>query len=179
MYTLIHSYNKNINFFSKTGKMLLRSTPTFAFSSLRFKTCPYLRYGAQVWYRNCAALAALQFFSCPVLHAFLWKAKRARCFHILLFSKTGNVLFSQAASRQVSSALGSLTSVFEMGTGGSSPPLSPDPTLVSSPYCCVAAPSIRCSHTQVCSAPFSFARLALRIRSCAYLYFLPFKSEQR
>lgn len=42
------------------------------------------------------------------------------------FNKTGNVLFSQAASRQVSSALGSLTSVFEMGTGGSSPPLSPD-----------------------------------------------------
>ena len=41
-------------------------------------------------------------------------------------TKTGNVLFSQAASRQVSSALGSLTSVFEMGTGGSSPPLSPD-----------------------------------------------------
>ena len=84
--------------FSKTGNVLLRSTPTFAFSSLR----------------------------CPVLHAFLWKAKRARCSHILLFSKTGNVLFSQAASRQVSSALGSLTSVFEMGTGGSSPPLSPD-----------------------------------------------------
>ena len=43
-----------------------------------------------------------------------------------LFSKTGNVLFSRAASRQVSSALESLTSVFEMGTGGTSPPLSPD-----------------------------------------------------
>ena len=121
----------------------------------------------------------MQFFSCPVLHAFLWKAKRARCFHILLFSKTGNVLFSQAASRQVSSALGSLTSVFEMGTGGSSPPLSPDPTLVSSPYCCVAAPSIRCSHTQVCSAPFSFARLALRIRSYAYLYIFYLLNQNR
>ena len=131
--------------------MLLHSTPTFAFSSLR----------------------------CPVLHAFRWKAKRARCSHILLFSKTGNVLFSQAASRQVSSALGSLTSVFEMGTGGSSPPLSPDPTLVSSPYCCVAAPSIRCSHTQVCSAPFSFARLALRIRSCAYLYIFYLLNQNR
>ena len=40
--------------------------------------------------------------------------------------KTGNVLLSQAVSRQVSSALGSLTSVFEMGTGVSSPLLSPD-----------------------------------------------------
>ena len=30
MYTLIHSYNKNINFFSKTGNVLLRSTPTSA-----------------------------------------------------------------------------------------------------------------------------------------------------
>ena len=45
---------------------------------------------------------------------------------ICFFSKTGNVLFSQAVARQVSSALESLTSVFEMGTGGSSPPLSPD-----------------------------------------------------
>ena len=44
---------------------------------------------------------------------------------------TGNVLFSQAASHQVSSALESLTSVFEMGTGGSSPPLSPDLFLYS------------------------------------------------
>ena len=40
--------------------------------------------------------------------------------------KTGNVLLSQAASRQVSSALRSLTSVFEMGTGVSSLLLSPD-----------------------------------------------------
>lgn len=40
--------------------------------------------------------------------------------------ETGGVLLSQAVSHQVSSALGSLTSVFEMGTGGSSPPLSPD-----------------------------------------------------
>ena len=27
------------------------------------KPCPYLRYGAQASYRNCAALAAMQFFS--------------------------------------------------------------------------------------------------------------------
>ena len=36
-------------------------------------------------------------------------------------NKTGNVLLSQAASHQVSSALRSLTTVFEMGTGVSSP----------------------------------------------------------
>ena len=35
--------------------------------------------------------------------------------------KTGNDLLSQAAARQVSSALGSLTAVFEMGTGVPSP----------------------------------------------------------
>ena len=40
--------------------------------------------------------------------------------------KTGNVLLSQAASRQVSSALRSLTTVFEMGTGVTSSLLSPD-----------------------------------------------------
>ena len=40
--------------------------------------------------------------------------------------KTGNVLLSQAASHQVSSALRSLTSVFEMGTGVASSLLSPD-----------------------------------------------------
>ena len=43
--------------------------------------------------------------------------------------KTGNDLLSQAASRQVSSALESLTSVFGMGTGVSSPLLSPDLSL--------------------------------------------------
>ena len=52
--------------------------------------------------------------------------KKAVHFRELLFSKTGNDLFSQAVSRQVSSALKSLTSVFGMGTGGSSSPLSPD-----------------------------------------------------
>ena len=44
------------------------------------------------------------------------KTSRMEC----LFSKTSNVLLSQAAARQVSSALKSLTSVFEMGTGVSS-----------------------------------------------------------
>ena len=39
---------------------------------------------------------------------------------------TGNVLLSRAVSRQVSSALKSLTSVFGMGTGVSSSLLSPD-----------------------------------------------------
>ena len=40
--------------------------------------------------------------------------------------ETGNVLLSQAVSHQVSSALKSLTSVFEMGTGVSSSLLPPD-----------------------------------------------------
>ena len=50
------------------------------------------------------------------------QATNVACF----FKKTGNVLLSQAAARQVSSALGSLTAVFEMGTGVPSPLLSPD-----------------------------------------------------
>ena len=45
------------------------------------------------------------------------------------FYKTGNVLLSQAVARQVSSALRSLTAVFEMGTGVPSPLLSPDLSL--------------------------------------------------
>ena len=39
---------------------------------------------------------------------------------------SGNSLFSRAVARQVSSTLRSLTSVFGMGTGGASSPLSPD-----------------------------------------------------
>ena len=56
----------------------------------------------------------------------LRELKKTDHYVICLFNKTGNVLFSRAVARQVSSALESLTSVFEMGTGGSSPPLSPD-----------------------------------------------------
>ena len=44
--------------------------------------------------------------------------------------KTGSVLLSQAVSRQVSSALESLTSVFEMGTGVTSLLLSPNARLL-------------------------------------------------
>ena len=62
----------------------------------------------------------------PVRVTFLRNAKKAAHFRELLFYKTGNDLFSQAVSRQVSSALKSLTSVFGMGTGGSSSPSSPD-----------------------------------------------------
>ena len=40
--------------------------------------------------------------------------------------QTGKDLFSQAVSHQVPSALRSLTSVFEMGTGVASPLYSPD-----------------------------------------------------
>ena len=74
-----------------------------------------------------ALLRTLCVLRCPVLYGLLRKPKNSCCLCNSYFNKTGNVLFSQAASRQVSSALGSLTSVFEMGTGGSSPPLSPDP----------------------------------------------------
>ena len=49
------------------------------------------------------------------------------------FSQTGNVLLSQAVARQVPSAFGSLTSVFEMGTGVASQLLSPDFLLVNFP----------------------------------------------
>ena len=46
-------------------------------------------------------------------------AVKGRCLDRLTMEPflTGNVLLSQAASHQVSSALRSLTSVFEMGTG--------------------------------------------------------------
>ena len=55
-------------------------------------------------------------------------AVKGRCLNHLTMGpeKTGNVLLSQAASRQVSSALRSLTTVFEMGTGVTSSLLSPD-----------------------------------------------------
>ena len=46
--------------------------------------------------------------------------KKRRTFRFVFFTETGNVLLSQAASHQVSSALESLTAVFEMGTGVSS-----------------------------------------------------------
>ena len=65
----------------------------------------------------------------PLEKSDLCLQSEASCLHSLLFTKTGNVLFSRAVSRQVSSALKSLTSVFEMGTGGSSSPLSPDEAL--------------------------------------------------
>ena len=45
---------------------------------------------------------------------------------LFLNKKTGDVLLFQAASHQVSSALRSLTTVFEMGTGVTSSLLSPD-----------------------------------------------------
>ena len=67
--------------------------------------------------------------------------------------KTGNVLLSQAASHQVSSALRSLTTVFEMGTGVTSSLLSPDFLLVKFTYHFVATRSLRYSHTLVCSVP--------------------------
>ena len=56
-------------------------------------------------------------------------AVKGRCLNRLTmgpYKKTGDVLLFQAASHQVSSALRSLTTVFEMGTGVASPLLSPD-----------------------------------------------------
>ena len=50
---------------------------------------------------------------------FIYKQK-ADTIKYLLF-QTGNDLLSRAASRQVSSAQRSLTTVFEMGTGVTSP----------------------------------------------------------
>ena len=52
--------------------------------------------------------------------------RKSSCFSQLLLFCSGNVLLSRAVSRQVPSALKSLTSVFGMGTGGSSSPSSPD-----------------------------------------------------
>ena len=81
-----------------------------------------MRLGAAQKRKRSTCLAAV--LSCSVLSesrdaAGLQKQKKKK-------EKTGNVLLSQAASRQVSSALRSLTSVFEMGTGVASPLLSPD-----------------------------------------------------
>ena len=52
--------------------------------------------------------------------------KKAAHLHELLFFETGDVLFSQAVTHQVSSALKSLTTVFGMGTGVTSSLLPPD-----------------------------------------------------
>ena len=69
----------------------------------------------------------------PVLHGFrplclFWQKPKNDELSLTVrrFSKTGNFLLSQAVAHQVSSAFESLTSVFEMGTGGSSQLLSPD-----------------------------------------------------
>ena len=53
-----------------------------------------------------------------------WITKKERRFFFVLFC-VGIALFSRAASSQVFSALMSLTSVFGMGTGGPSPPMTP------------------------------------------------------
>ena len=112
---------------------------------------------------------------CPVLPALLRKAKRASYFHSLLFCKTGNVLFSQAVARQVSSALESLTSVFEMGTGGSSPPLSPDflARLFFAILCQLFFP--HSLHTPVCSSFVSRASSSVRKNPSQFLLLFSFE----
>ena len=91
--------------------------------------------------------------------------------------KTGNVLLSQAASHQVSSALRSLTTVFEMGTGVTSSLLSPDFSLVSFALCGVSAHSLRCSCTFVHSAPRSSRALHTAKHPSRFEYFCTLKTK--
>ena len=53
-------------------------------------------------------------------------AKKNCSIFMLQFMESGGDLLSRAVSSQVSSALKSLTSVFGMGTGGTSSPLPPE-----------------------------------------------------
>ena len=121
----------------------------------------------------CFAPFAVPFWTCRY-HG----TKKAERFHALLFTKTGNVLFSRAASRQVSSALGSLTSVFEMGTGGSSPPLSPDHCSSFSPIAALLSVGPMLTYS-------GMLRFGLRRAPCAErkilrnLFNLPFETKNR
>ena len=75
-------------------------------------------------------------------------AVKGRCLNRLTTGpdKTGNVLLSQAASHQVSSALWSLTTVFEMGTGVTSMLLSPDVVKTDIAYFGLPSPLLREQH---------------------------------
>ena len=53
------------------------------------------------------------------------KQKRLRISSEAFFVQVGDYLFSRAVSSELSSAQVSLTSVFGMGTGGTSPSLTP------------------------------------------------------
>ena len=60
-----------------------------------------------------------------LLVEYMQKKRKGSSFVRFDLSCAGTALFSQAVTRQVSSALMSLTSVFGMGTGGTSSPLAP------------------------------------------------------
>lgn len=133
-------------------------------SSFRLNTYPAFSKRWKVPYRNHRTsvrgdFSVVPFQTCPP------DTKKASHLRNLLFTETGDVLLSQAASRQVSSALESLTSVFEMGTGVSSPLLSPDSFTrpLSASLCCASCSSVL---TYLCTLRSStLARLALQPKS--------------
>ena len=86
MYTLIHSYNKNINFFSKTGNVLLRSTPTSALrTSLQdLPVSPIRRAGLIQKLRSFSCIAIFQLSR--LVRVCFANAKKAECLHTLLFN---------------------------------------------------------------------------------------------
>ena len=120
-YVCLHMYNEFLLHAKKTshhsmGRFLLKPA-TLAHDTW---SCSLLRSSQGSYFDDSEIRFAVPFCTFASL------TKKSRLLSQSAFYKTGNVLFSQAASHQVSSALESLTSVFEMGTGGSSPPLSPD-----------------------------------------------------
>ena len=70
-----------------------------------------LKMKAYIYKKMYMTLCYFHWHHCPVLHAFLWKAKRARCFHILLFSKTGNVLLRSTPTSALRTSLSRLVRV--------------------------------------------------------------------
>ena len=82
----------------------------------------------QLSYRGiCLPSYSLCFFLLMYSHIWgIYKRQRQQLLTVVFDSLTGNYLLSRAVSRQVSSTWKSLTSVFGMGTGGSSLLSSPD-----------------------------------------------------
>ena len=86
------------------------------------KLCPFLPvcfiFNAHIIFK-----AYLPF--CIILYGFKTKEKRLRLSSEAYFVQVGDYLFSRAVSSELSSAQVSLTSVFGMGTGGTSPSSTP------------------------------------------------------
>ena len=97
------------------------------------------------------------------------------------YRKTRDFLLSQAASSQVSSAMKSLTTVFEMGTGVSSSLLSRDfSLLVIFPYCFVSFSRSYQSRTLVRSFIHSLASSHYKKLTSQKVFIkCTFKTEQR